>query len=168
MTYRRNPPPPSNGSKEHLKFGSSGFCVSKVGGKDERKGEGKGARCHCFADACPVIPAKAGIQFHRSPAGRLGLGRKDGNTGSFHKDGWIPAPASARTCFRGNDGVGCSRRPTEDGVVGMGGKRTSSRAWGVSQLRRIPEAPFHSTLTGCVFDGRKDEEDPTQRHLADR
>ena len=46
--------------------------------------------------------------------------------------------------FRGNDGVGVCYdgvgrpcRQTEDGMVGMGGKRTSSRAWGVSQPTRI-------------------------------
>lgn len=38
--------------------------------------------------------------------GAMGLDRKDGNTGSFHKNVWIPAPASPRTCFCGNDRVG--------------------------------------------------------------
>ena len=32
--------------------------------------------------------------------------------------------------FRGNDGVGRPRCQTEDGMVGMGGKRTSSRGCG--------------------------------------
>ena len=51
-----------------------------------------------------VIPAKAGIHFptvHSDAA----MGRKDGNTGGFHKNGWIPA-------FAGMTGVGvCDAKP---------------------------------------------------------
>ncbi len=39
--------------------------------------------------------------------GAMGLGRKDGNTGSFHKDGWIPA-------FAGMTGWGvCDAKPRD-------------------------------------------------------
>ena len=37
------------------------------------------------------FPRKRESSFIALLQGALGLGRKDGNTGSFHKDGWIPA-----------------------------------------------------------------------------
>jgi len=39
----------------------------------------------------PSFPRKRESTFIALMQGAMGLGRKDGNTGSCHKNGWIPA-----------------------------------------------------------------------------
>ena len=85
----------------------------------------------------PVIPAKAGIQSHRSRCTiPMGVGHRDENTGSCHKDGWIPAFAGMTGVgFRGNDELDSRPRFRED-VLSAG--MTGWASAGMTGLRGPP------------------------------
>ena len=78
--------------------GSSGFRVGRVEGKGERQGSGRHSResGNPPSNRCIVMPP---------------WGRKDGNTESFHKNGWIPA-------FAGMTGERASAEMMRWGVLG--------------------------------------------------
>ena len=68
--------------------GSSGFCLGKVGGK------GEGREHAVIAPQTPTRHSRESgnpVNWRTVMQSAMGLGRKDGNTGSFHRNGWIPA-----------------------------------------------------------------------------
>ena len=123
--------------RKRAESGSSDFRVGKVGGKRGDRDYAVIAR----QTPAPSFPRKhvfteagAGIQFHRSHAGRRGVGSEGWEHGEFSQE-WMDSR------FRGNDGVGVCRN--EWVSAGMTG-------WGVLATKRSASLP--GAQTPCFLD----------------
>ena len=77
----------------------------------------------------------------------MGLGRKDGNTGVFTR---------MDSRFRGNDGMGRSRRQTEDGMVGRGFRRVRGECLNPLQSLKRRRNEVTTDTTGCRRKGTRE------------